>query len=179
VNPFYKDYEWIDGLPRGIGKLTNEEVLQRESAFKIVSDPYRKRISIEKYKNRLFETIIYDTQQLDFRSLRQEGRSSSWERETTLEKTDQIRAIIRDQDDRIILIETQYFEKGYCRECQIHSPQGSLLSIHKLYYCAFGDAFDGVILYDSQMKQVMVKKYEVDGVTGEFTSLLAEAWGKS
>lgn len=176
MNPYYRDYEWKEGVPRGKGILTLEDVVTQPSAYKIVSDPYRKRISVEKYKNGLFETIIYDSQQLNFSTLRQEGRASTWQKETISEKDDQVRAIIRDHDDRIILIETQNFVKGYCRECQIHSPSGMLLSIHKLSYTAFGDLFDGVVLYDSQNRMVMTKKYEIDQPTGQFTKLLVEQW---
>ena len=45
-----------------------------------------------------------------------------------------------------------------------------------MYYRRFHDSFDGVILYDIEERPVMMKTYEVDPLTGEFTNLLAEEW---
>ncbi len=50
------------------------------------------------------------------------------------------------------------------------------LAVHRLYYRQLLDAFDGVILYDIEERPVMMKIYETDPLTGEFTNLLSEEW---
>jgi hypothetical protein len=83
---------------------------------------------------------------------------------------------IRNQDDRLIFIETYRFQEDLCRECRVHSPHSLLLSIHEMHYSHLGDFFDGVILYDSNHHPVMFKRYVFDTKSRQFTDLIEEQW---
>lgn len=168
---FFKDYYWEEGIPKGKG---NTEPAEGHETYKIVSDPYRKRISIEKYHGMILSEVIYDSIFLDFRQLRK-GELMAWQTEKIEESLDQMICLIRNQDDRVVFRETHEFKQGYCRQCLVHSPQGTLLSIHKMSYVSFQDPFNGVVLYDANKHQVMMKKYDIDE-QGSFTNLLEESW---
>lgn len=165
----YKDYLWKEGIPYGT------EPTEEEEGYKIAMDPYRKRISIEKYSQGQFTSIIYDSALFDFRHLKQEAQTA-WQKSIVKEDEREVVAMIRNQDDRLILIETYAFEGELCRRCVSHSPHGVLVSRQQLYYKALGDAFNGVILFDANQKPVMRKRYEIDPKSNEFTQLLEEEW---
>jgi hypothetical protein len=59
---------------------------------------------------------------------------------------------------------------------RLHSIHGLLLATQRLYYQALQDPFDGVVLYDLENRPVMMKSYQTDPMTGEFTVLLQEEW---
>lgn len=170
--PYYQDYYWRNGKPVGRNLVDSQDAPQ---AYKIVIDPYFKRISIEKYLKGRFDKVVYDSQFLDFRKLKP-AEQTAWSRELLHEDSTKTVHLMRDHYDRLILIETSLFEGNQCRECRISSIHGVLVSIHRMYYKALGDTFNGVILYDLEEKPVMSKEYEVDPVTGEFTNLIREEW---
>lgn len=167
---FFKDYCWRKGRPFGINALQSpleEGVL----AYKIVADPYLKRLSVESYRNDFFEGTIYDSTLLDFRSLMCEI-PPSWERSSL---GGLVTAVVRDICDRAIWTEEYAYEGEYCRLCRVHSAHGLLLSTHRLFYTVLGDKCDGVILYDAAGKAVFAKRYDVDE-EGAFSTLLEENW---
>lgn len=85
-------------------------------------------------------------------------------------------SLIRDQDDRLLFIETYQFKEDLCTECRVHSPHGIPLSLHKMYYKIFQDSFNGVVLYDMNQHPVMFKLYEFDEGAKQFTTLVKEEW---
>ena len=168
---YYSNYFWKDGKPYG-QTLTASDA---EICYKIVADPYYKRISIERYSQGRFMATIYDSLLLDFRRLKT-WDDTAWQREQ-LEDNSQTRiCILRNPDDRILFIETLSFVETYCHLCTLHSCHGLLLSTHRMFYSARGDIFDGVVLYDSEGRTVMRKHYQIDPATGEFSQLLKEEW---
>lgn len=58
MTKYYKDYQWKDGIPYGINPIA--EITQTDS-YKIIADPYFKRISIESYVKGQFSGIVYDS----------------------------------------------------------------------------------------------------------------------
>lgn len=170
----YSDYVWKNGLPYGIQKCTDESY-KKGISYKIASDPYHKRVSIEQYKDGEFCKVLYDSALFDFRQL-QLGEQLAWQKTEVRETDDAAVCHIRNQDDRLILIEEYRFEKELCRECKAFTPFGALLSIQKISYTAFKDSFNGVTLFDSNDHAVMMKHYEFDEELKEFTQLLKEDW---
>lgn len=175
MSEYYRDYVWKNGLPYGILKCTSETTPKGEITYKIASDPYHKRVSIEKYVDGNFSGVVYDSALFDFRHLKQ-GEQLAWQKTSISETEAAAVCHIRNQDDRLILIEEYVFEKGLCRECQAFSPVGSLLSVQKITYKSFKDPFNGVFLFDSNEHAVMSKHYEFDEETREFSTLLKEDW---
>lgn len=169
---YYKDYRWKNGKPEGLNPF---EEIGLESCYKIVSDPYFKRITIEKYVKGQFSQVIYDSIFLDFRTLRQ-PELTAWQKVSLSEAPEKMVCLIRNQDDRVLYLETYYFERQLCRECHVEAPQGIPLSIHKMFYSHQGDPFDGVILFDYNNHPVMIKKYLFDEKLQQFTTLLEENW---
>lgn len=167
--PHYKDYFWKKGKPVG------RQIVPSDSAisYKIVTDPYKKRFSIEKYTDGSFHLIVYDSYLFDFRHL-SGGADSGWQREVFLETETEVHSVIRSIEERIILKEKATFNGRNCMECSFYSPHGLEIGKQKMYYKSLGESFNGVILYDLENKPVMTKKYEVDEATGEFTTLLSE-----
>lgn len=172
MTKYYRDYRWIDGIPYGIDPI--EEIVSMDT-YKIVMDPYRKRISIEKYSLGQFFTVIDDSYLLDFRHLKK-PEQTAWQKLPILEEPDQTVCLIRDQDDRVLFLETHLFSKELCRECRVNSPHGIPLSVHRMFYTIYHDPFDGVILYDSNEHPVMMKRYEFDAGLQQYTTLLEEQW---
>lgn len=172
MTKYYRDYYWKDGAPRGCEPI--EEITQGDS-YKIVADPYNKRISIERYMRGQFFTVVYDSALLDFRQLRK-PEQTAWQKLPITENVDMTVCLIRNQDDRIIFLETHYFVDSLCRQCQVSSPHGIPLSTHRMYYKILGDPFDGVVLFDHHDHPVMCKHYEFDEITQQFTTLLEEQW---
>lgn len=154
------DYTWINGIPYGVGE---------GSTYKIVSDPYRKRISLEEYEDGLFVRVIYDSALLNFRHLNPVDQMA-WEKKQVGDK-----CYIRDQDDRLLYIEEYAFDvSGRCKSCTIRSPHGVLLATSRLYYEELRDSFNGVVLFDVNGKAVLQKRYKMDEESGEFGELIAE-----
>lgn len=169
---YYKTYYWKNGKPYGKERVDPSTIA---IAYRILVDPYYKRFTIEKYQDALFEDCVYDSLLLDFRHLKKEDQQS-WQREILEETHEFTKALIRNQDDRAILIENLQFEGERCRKCMIFSIHDVLLSTHKMFYTVLGDPFNGVVLYDKEGNIVMKKTYEIDPVTEEFTQLLSEEW---
>lgn len=145
-----------------------------QEAFKIVSDPYFKHISIEKYRFGQFVETIYDSRLLNFRHLNP-AEQTAWQREILQETEEKVVCLIRNPEDRVIFKEIHSYEQNLCRECRIYSPHDLLLSIQKIFYTQLRDPFNGVILYDNHDHTVMIKRYAIDE-GGEFTHLLEEQW---
>jgi len=170
----YRDYYWKDGLPQGLSAFNLDESIKGLS-YKISSDPYHRRVSIEKYIDEDFDRLIYDSGLFDFRHLHP-SRQTTWQKTQISETKEQVISHIRDQDDRLLLIEDYRFENHLCRECRASSPFGILLSIQKIYYKTLGDDFNGVTLVDCNDHTVLLKRYEFDENSQEFTQLLEEQW---
>ena len=153
MTKYHADYVWKGGLPYGIKEVQKGIGI----TYKIVSDPYHKRNSIEKYEDGKFIEVIYDSALFDFRHLKPEHQYA-WEK-TTVEETDgQVICEIRDQNDRLVLKEKHVFEGDKCRTCYVYAPHGPLLSVQKILYKECGDPFDGVTLYDSNEHVVLTKE---------------------
>jgi hypothetical protein len=168
----FQDYYWKEGKPYGRKEVDSS---QTPYSYKIIVDPYYKRFSIEKYYFAKFDRVIYDSYLLDFRHLTLKDQMA-WQREVLREEKDLSVCLLRNQDDRAILIETLLFEGEQCRECTTRSVHGIDLCIHRMYYRSLQDRFNGVVLYDNEGHPVMMKMYETDPLTGEFTNLLFEEW---
>ncbi len=167
----YHNYYWKGGKPHG------QELVDPLSplAYKIVTDPYGKRYSIEKYREGQFERIVYDSLLLDFRHLTA-ANQMAWQRENLKEDEASLVCLLRNQEDRAILLETHHFDAGVCLSCAISSIHGLPLATQKLYYQSKQHLFDGVVLFDLESRPVMMKTYQVDPLSGEFTTLLKEEW---
>jgi hypothetical protein len=168
----YVDYIWKGAIPYGISPATAPF---GGVTFKVVSDPYYKRISIERYNLGVFDKIVYDSSLFDFRHLKP-ALQMAWEKRTVFEGDEKVICEIRSQDDRLILIEHYSYLDGLCRSCTAFSPLGPLVSIQQIHYKQLGDAFDGVILFDSNHHQILQKSYSLDPDTKEFADLLQESW---
>lgn len=170
MHKYFKNYYWKNGKPYGLEEVTHEAPI----SYRIVTDPYYKRFSIEKYSLK-FDKIIYDSLLLDFRHLTLKDQVA-WEREMLKEEENRSISLLRNQDDRAVLIETLTFHNNQCRACMTSSIHGIPLALHKMFYVSLGDSFNGVILYDVEERPVMRKVYEIDSQSGEFTNLLSEEW---
>ena len=168
----FLDYYWKGGKPYG---REAADASNTPASYKIIADPYYKRFTIEKYRFKAFDKIIYDSALLDFRSLKEKDQSQWW-REILKEEKVSSRCLLRNQDDRAILFESLTFEGAMCRKCETLSIHGIPLAHHLMHYRKLNDTFDGVVLYDSERRPVMMKVYECDDETGEFTQLLSEEW---
>lgn len=159
----FKSYYWKEGKPYG---------REKGDKFKIVVDPYHKRYSIEEYEKGEYKRVIYDSNLLDFRSLK-DPRQASWLKEPFGENS----SLLRNQDDRVVLIEKYEFKGDKCSLCRYLSPQGIEIAFHKISLRDWGDPFDGVTLYDLNDMPIMQKKYTIE--KGEFLDLLEENWNFS
>lgn len=165
MNVLFSDIYWKNGRPKGRGSST-----EAGTGYKIVADPYFKQISVEQYENYLFTHTVYDSALLDFRKLREEIHPS-WQ---TAQAQGDGREVIRNHDDRVVLVQEFAFIDELCRSCKFYSPHGAFLGSHQLYYTHQGDAFNGVILFDSEARPVMKKTYTFED--GIFTQLQDESW---
>lgn len=168
----YCDYLWKNGKPYGIRPV---EGAPAGTTYKVVSDPYGKRLSVEKYRDAEFCRVVYDSALFDFRSLKP-AEQTAWQKTPLPANGDKVRCAIRNQDDRLILIEEYEFDGTYCRGCRSTTPHGMLVAIQKMHYTELNDAFDGVVLYDSDARPVVYKRYAVDPLTKEFAELIEEEW---
>lgn len=148
---FFRDYVWIDGRPHGKGQ---------GETYKITSDPYGKHTAIERYENGKYVATIYDSRLLNFKHLKRPD-TQAWQRETLIPGKSHI---LRDQNNTVLFQE----EIDPDGSCHLYSPQGTLLSIHRI-------ASGRVTLYDANLHPVMVKRYALTQA-GEFGELLEESW---
>lgn len=174
MSSYYKTYRWLDGVPYGCG-LRERDPYKEGDCYRILSDPYRKRIALERYNAGMFVDVVYDSAFLDFRHLKSAAHNG-WHKEVISESEESMKCLIRNQDDRIVFIETYQFSGKLCHCCEIHSPQGWFLAKQKIFYTVLNDAWNGVLLIDQLEKPVMLKKYVFDEETGTFTDLLEEVW---
>lgn len=173
----FRDYIWKNGKPQGIRVVDPQSLadcsVDLGITYKIIADPYYKRISIEKYCDHRFIGAVYDSAIFDFRHLKQ-AEQNAWHKISVSGDSQHNVSHIRNQDDRLILIEEYHFENQYCRECCTTSPHGVVLSRQKILYEHLGDPFNGVILYDSNEHVVMYKKYSVNTLDYTFNELLED-----
>ncbi|SCA62568.1 hypothetical protein SCG7086_AB_00270 [Chlamydiales bacterium SCGC AG-110-P3] len=167
----YGDYYWDDGVPRGRHPISSGNV---PLYYKLVSDPYHKRLSIEEYRSDTFSTVIYDSAIFDFRWLKPAAQVG-WQKETISETDTEVISLIRTIEDRVILKEVYSFDGPFCLECHAFSPQDIPVSTQKVHYKSRGDIFNGVVLYDMNNHPVTFKKYET-GTDGQFTHVIEEQW---
>ena len=167
----FKNYFWKEAIPQG-HQLTESLA---GITYRVVADPYHKRVSIEQYRDGHFYACLYDSVLLDFRHLKK-PEQTAWQRIVLKENELEMICLIRNRDDRILFKEIYRFEQDLCRECRIYSPHDLFLSSHRMSYKALGEVFNGVTLYDAETRPVMQKSYEVDKESGEFTELLEEKW---
>lgn len=165
----YKNYYWDEGIPKGASPINPEA--EDGINYKIVSDPYYKWISIEKYLKNTFQTIVYDSHLFDFRTLRPTNQIA-WQKIPLTETCSHI----KNQDDRTILFEHYSFIGNRCWKCSIISSHGIPVSTQRVFWKALGDPVDGVALFDQEARPVMYKLYTVDSESSEFSDLTEEKW---
>lgn len=170
----YHDYFWKEGIPYGV-KPVEDPLKSLYETYKIVMDPYRKHITIEKYFQGDFTGVIYDSAFLNFRHLKNDT-TRAWQKTIIHEAPNETVCHLRDQDDRLVFKETYRFEQNLCRECHVTSPHDIPLSIQRMYYKTFKDPFNGVVLFDQNKNPVMCKYYEFDENLNEFTELIETKW---
>lgn len=164
--PYCTDYTWKEGLPY---PKDDVDPSKEQTTYRIVHDPYHKRITIERYTNGRFDCVGYDSALLDFRHL-SEATQTAWR-----QKVEEERTLLYDEHDRLLLIETYQFDQGRCIICQLAAPQGIPIGQQRLYYEDRKDPFSGVVLSDLFLKPVLLKRYALSS-DGEFTTLLEERW---
>jgi hypothetical protein len=169
--PHYEDYYWSQGKPKGLVKAA----VDAPQSFKIISDPYQKHFSIERYEFGRFTAVVYDSYLFDFRLLKR-AEEAAWQRETLRETTTSVRSLVRNMEERVILIEEAHFQGDLCRFCKIFSPHEIELATQRIFYTSLGDPFDGVLLNDLLEHPILMKRYDVKPSTLEFTVLLEEIW---
>lgn len=168
---YFRNYTWSKGKPQGEGTRSD---LGNEPAYRIITDPYHKWYTVEEYADGLFRSSVYDSRLLDFRHLNPQSQVA-WQ-EVPLRDTAEGKVyLIRNGDDRVIILEEFRFRAGRCEECRLLSPQGLYLGRHRMRYRDWGDAFDGVTLEDATGRRVMEKRYSL-GPNGEFEKVLVEEW---
>lgn len=166
----YKEYFWKEGVPIGKGQV---DISIAPLSYKIIADPYRKWISIEKYKEGNFLAVVYDSALFDFRWLKQPERAL-WEKIPV--KNSPSEAFIKNHDDRIINRETYTFQKNRCIKALLHSPHGFPVGVQRIFYKECSDPVNGVALYDTEGLIVMCKTYTLDPESGEFDHVIEEEW---
>lgn len=166
--PHFRNYYWKDGKPIGA-----ELSAMEGCSYRIITDPYKKRFSVERYEGESCEEVIYDSNLFDFRHLKVE-ETDAWQRQCIEESPEKRRSLIRNMDERVILIEEAHFQDDCCRECTIYSPHGIWIATQKIFRTSCGDSFDGVTLFDRTHRPVLTKKYAVE--EDVFTTLLCEEW---
>lgn len=171
----YNDYFWKEGIPYGI-KESKDPINDPSPTYKIVMDPYRKHITIEKYLRNCFQSVIYDSNFINFRYLKDETHQHAWEKTIVEETEDIVICHLRDHNDRLLFQERHLFKKGFCYECRALSAHGIQLHVQRMYYKALNDPFNGVILFDQNEHPVMQKFYEFDETLGTFTHLIEAKW---
>lgn len=171
--PLFLNYRWDHGTPKGLKKISEPTC---GPYYTVVGDPYRKRFSIEKFVNKKFDSIVYDSALFDFRHLKPEHQAT-WEKIALEESKEEASYLIRDHYGRAIVVEKYTFKEDRCIQCHAYYPDGPLLSQQKMFYQELGDPFNGVILYDRERRSIVRKEYLVEN--GQFTELLHEDWAPS
>lgn len=166
----YKDYYWDRGYPMGKEKQKEKE----GRGYRILSDPYHKRLSIERYEGGKYHSTLYDSHLFDFRHLNPQSQVA-WHREVLEESEEHLLCAVRNIDDRVIYLEESDYKQGRCLESRIYSPHRVLVGTQKVFYQDRGERWNGVLLRDGGGKVVMWKLYEV-GEDGEFAHLIKESW---
>ncbi len=172
MHPFYTDYVWKAGKP--VGRDPHPEGETLPVSYKIITDPYFKHYSVERYHFGKYETLVYDSQLLDFRKLKPEHQQA-WQSETVEVTKECVSCLIRDGNDRLILKEVHTFEEGLPKQVELFSLHGWHLLTTKLYYSHLGDAFSGALLFDREKRPVLKKTYQTDEA-GNFLEVLKEEW---
>lgn len=166
----YKDYYWKNGKPYGKDPIDPAS----ESSFRVVVDPYYKRFSLEHYTKGKFNKLLYDSALFDFRALRK-PELAIWHREAI----DEENSLIRNEEDRVILVESYLFDGDFCRSCLIVTPYAIPVAYQRMYYEHLGDGFNGVRLFDAENMLVMEKIYKMHENGHEFGELISESWDTS
>jgi hypothetical protein len=166
----YEDYYWDKGVPKG----RNLSAQQGQTTYKIFSDPYRKRYSVEEYHAGAFQKVLYDSSLFDFRSLFKE-EDASWQRETISETATSAHTLIRNMEERIVLKEElNYTPEGDCTGCTLYSCHGVLLGRQMIFNQNQGAPFNGVEFRDVSGRIVLQKEYEKNQETGAFETLIRQ-----
>lgn len=173
MNPYFRNYYWKNGSPKGWQKVSNDELVSDETYYKIITDPYFKHISVEKYFGQTYDSTPYDSLLMDFRRLN-EMQQLAWQRIILSESENEIVSLLKDQNDRVVYKEVHFIEKGLCRQCEVFTPQGFLVSCHKMHYEHLQDSFNGVTLFDRLSKPVIKKVYEIDESKTAYKDLIEE-----
>jgi hypothetical protein len=168
---YYITYLWKNGLP--IGKNPQGDADQLPTAYKIIQDPYKKHISIEKYSQGAFSHVVYDSQFLDFRNLNPR-QQKAWSKQIIHKTPNKITHLIRDINDRTLYIEENMFEDSLCLQCRVTTPHGFPLGINRMFYQERGDRFNGAVFFDPENNPVVIKKYTMENQT--FLELIQEEW---
>ena len=171
---FFLDYYWKEGKPVGRQAVTLEEASALKIvSYKIVIDPYYKRISVECYLEGKWHSVVYDSFLLDFRKLNERDQLA-WQKEVLSSSNDgnEVSCLIRDQEDRVVVLEKHQLKNGVPISCKIFSPHGVLVASQEMHYLSWGGAFNGVILLDTSGRVVLKKTYAFDEESFQFTDLL-------
>ncbi len=172
------DYVWINGVPHEKKKNLALQGKCPPRSYHIVSDPYRKRILIEKYFSHVFDSLVYDSALLDFRHLRTMDEGA-WEREHRLRTPMREESWLRDPNGRLVLRENVFYQHKEPYRCELYSPHGIFLAWHAIYNKNLGYSWNGVIFFDRQNHPVFWKEYLLDAETNSFTDLIREEWDMS
>jgi hypothetical protein len=171
MNKHFRTYYWDNGRPRGLDVVEPNDKI----TYKIIVDPYFKRYSLEQYNSGTFVDIIYDSALYDFRWLKPQEQAA-WHKKTVEESEEQVTCLIRNQDDRVIATEKYAFEQGLCKSCEICYPNGQLIATQLITYTKFGASENSVTLFDRLSHPVVIKTYEANEESGEFTTMIHEEW---
>lgn len=166
---YFTDYVWVNGRPKGLMPTTLEESL-KSTVYKIVKDPYGKRISLERFQSGHFLDCAYDSHLFDFRVL-SSNRESSWQKIES-ESINQPSSLIIDHDDRTIAKEFYHFENGLCTECRIHYPEGPLVARQRIIYHE-DKTLKAMLLFDVLGSCAGIKIFDPEG------NCIFESWDMS
>jgi hypothetical protein len=164
---FYLKFSWKNGTPFGIDPVQGAVPV----AYRVIKDPYRKRFSVERYHNLIYQSTVYDSGVFDFRKLRS-AEQKVWRREEIEQG-----ALIRDEDDRVILRERYFFLGDVCQELELRSAQDLLVARQTMYYSSLGDPFDGALLFDLEGGVILWKKYALESETNQWSHVISQGWG--
>ena len=165
--PCCTDYSWSNGRPVPLDSVPLDSLDLRH--YRLITDPYGKRTTIELHKDGFLQRCIYDSDLMNFRKL-----SELEDLDVTRDKIEG-GAVIRNDEDRALWMEYYRFDGDICVGAEIRSPHGSLIGVQDISYTKLGRPFNGVILRDAEAKAVTMKTYRVDE-EGEFLELLEEHW---
>ena len=171
---YFKEYIWNKGRPMGLKGCDPQKT---PLSYKIVHDPYYKRICVEKYAFLRFQETVYDSLLLDFRSFRQGKEPAAWERQLLQETETLLQFIVKDEEDRVRFLETHILEAGRTVKGETFSMHGIFLCSHQLFWQSQGDSWTGLQIWDREKNLVLTKRYTTAADSEEFAELIAEKWG--